>query len=654
MGKNKFYVTTPIYYVTAAPHLGSLYSTLIADVLARYHKLIGAEVFFLTGTDEHGQKIAQAAQKADKPPKEFVDSFIEAYKNIWKLYNLDYSKFIRTTDDYHIVGVQKWIQHLMKKGDIYKNYYQGFYCTPCETFVPEKSKLDIEKNQQIKCPSCLRDTTIVSEECYFFRLSAYQEKLLQFYQEHPHFIMPKERAHEVIAFVKEGLHDLSISRRTVTWGIPFPGDHLHVTYVWADALNNYLTAVGYGDETKQEMFEKWWPADVQVLGKDIIRFHAVYWPAFLMASDLPLPKQLLVHGWIKVNDQKMSKSLGNTVSPTFLAQTYGVDAIRYYLIRKMAVTQDSEFRLSDIEQSINSELANDLGNLLNRCVTLAMNYNVSLVEVPNLWSKKSYELQQECRLMIKESWDLIEQGFLHRAVNRIWEFMNKVNAYFHEQEPWHQSKRDKVAFRETIAATVYSLQAIGIMLWPIMPEKMELLLASLGFEWEKGENIIILLEKTLWNKNAEIKKIDMLFQKIEQIDQSEMKEQKVVKNEQDNTTQGNGMHLNESFDISIEEFLKVQMRVGTILTCEEVQGSDKLLKMQVDFGEFGRRQILSGIKKYYQPTDLINKQGIFVVNLKPRKMMGMESHGMMLTASNNQGLKMLIPSQHVAQGAKIS
>lgn len=634
--KNKFYVTTPIYYVTAAPHLGSLYSTLLADVFARYHKLAGQDVFFLTGTDEHGQKVAQAAQKANKQPKEFVDSYIDSYKNTWKLYNLDYTKFIRTTDDYHVKGVQLWLQKLIDQGDVYKDFYKGLYCTPCETFVTERDQLPGQTH--INCPSCQRPTIEVSEEAYFFKLSAYQDKLLQFYQDHPDFITPKERAHEVISFVKEGLKDLSLSRKTVIWGIPFPGDQHHVTYVWADALNNYITAIGYGDTAKAAELAKWWPADVQVLGKDIVRFHAVYWPAFLMASGLAVPKKLLVHGWIKVNDQKMSKSLGNAVDPLHLANTYGVDTIRYYLVRKMAITQDSEFRLTDIEQSMNSELANDLGNLLNRCSTLALKHNISLIEVPKSWSPKSHTLHEECKAMIAESWDLVEQGFLYRAVNRIWEFINKTNAYFHEQEPWVQSKSDPQAFNQTIAATVYSLQAIGVMLWPVMPAKMELLLGSVGFEWEKDEDVIGRLKRSLWNNSCEIKKIDTLFQKIE-----------LTVSEQTEGSSVEEKPKEESY-LQIEEFVKVDMRVGTIKECELVAGSDKLLKMQVDFGTLGQRQILAGVQKYYSPQDLIGNQGVFVVNLKPRKMMGMESQGMMLMASTQR----LIPGQVVEPGSKIS
>lgn len=663
--KQKFYVTTPIYYVTAAPHLGSLYSTLLADVFARYHILAGNEVFFLTGTDEHGQKVAQAAEKINKRPKEFVDSFINSYKKMWKLYNLDYTKFIRTTDTYHVQGVQLWLQRLIDKGDVYKDFYKGFYCTPCETFVTEKASASVKSDIQslnndkddacriltdeIICPSCQRVTGEVAEECYFFRLSAYADKLLEFYEQNPDFITPKERAQEVISFVKAGLQDLSLSRKTVTWGIPFPGDQHHVTYVWADALNNYITAVGYGDLSRVSEFEKWWPADLQILGKDIVRFHAIYWPAFLMASKLPLPKKLLVHGWIKVHNQKMSKSLGNAVNPEYLADTYGVDQIRYYLTRKMAITQDSEFRVEDIEQSINSELANDLGNLLNRCAALAVKHNFTTIESQQFWSTKSNILQEDCLSMIQESWSFIENGYLYRAVNRIWEFINKTNAYFHEHEPWVQVRQDKKAFEETIAATIYSLQAIGAMLWPVMPDTMERMLESIGFEWEKGENMLKVLQENVWKKSCSIQKIDTLFTKHE-LTAEESKEKSMedtIKSLDEKTlTADSGLHF--------EDFLKVDMRVGTIKECELVAGSDKLLKMQVDFGSLGMRQILSGIQKSYTPLELIGTQGIFVVNLKPRKMMGMESQGMMLMVSDLNGLQRLMPSKPVIAGSKVS
>ena len=644
MSKNKFYVTTPIYYVNAAPHLGSLYSTLLADVAARYHRLMGKKVFFLTGTDEHGQKIAESAKKVAKNPKEFVDQFIPVYENMWKMYNIEYTKFIRTTDSYHVQSVQAWLSKLIEQGDIYKGVYTGWYCTPCETFVTEKDQVADAK--EVTCPTCLRPCNEISEECYYFKLSAYQDRLLEFLQNNPDFITPKERANEVISFVKEGLKDLSISRTTVSWGIPFPGDSKHVTYVWADALNNYITAVGYG--TDEQQLHQWWPADLQILGKDILRFHAIYWPAFLMASGLAMPKKLLVHGWIKIGEQKMSKSLGNAVDPKNLADHYGVDQIRYYLTSKMAITQDSQFSVADIEQCINSELADDLGNLLNRCSTLAEKFNYTKIQAPEQWSKQSLELQKESEKMKTDVLLLVEQGFFYRAVQRIWEFIALTNAYFHNYEPWKLAKTNSVLFQEIIAATGYSIRCIGVLLWPVMPKKMEELLASLDYQLPLKASMHDLFEQIAWTDEIKIKKIETLFQKYEKPmenknDQSSLSSPTVIGDPE----------INSLTLISIDDFVKVDMRVGKIIACEIVEKSDKLLKMQVDFGDFGKRQIFAGMRKFYQPEGLLGKLGVFVVNFKPRMIMGMESQGMMLSAFSDQEAFILQPEKEIVLGSKI-
>ena len=635
MKKNSFYVTTPIYYVTAAPHLGSLYSTILADVSARYHKLLGKEVFFLTGTDEHGQKIAEAAKKAGKEPKDFVDSFIPAYKDMWKLYNIDYTKFIRTTDEYHVKAVQKWILQLIQQGDIYKGEYTGWYCTPCETYVTQK---DIDSDaKEVICPSCLRPTNKLSEECYFFKLSKYQDRLLELYEKHPDFITPKERLAEVVSFVKEGLKDLSISRTTVTWGIPFPGDAKHVTYVWADALNNYITGIGYGSD-EQELHH-WWPADMQILGKDIVRFHAVYWPAFLMATGLKMPKTLLVHGWIKIGDQKMSKSLGNAIDPKTLADTYSVDVIRYYLTRKMTLGHDTQFNLVDIEKSVNDELANDLGNLLNRSLVLAQKYEYTKIQEPSTWLDSSDKLRLESEKMIKESIDLVEQGFSSRAIVRIWEFINLVNAFMQQEQPWKTAATNKEKFQQSIAAVMYSLRAIGIALWPVMPEKMEKLLSCLGYNLKLETSYNTLVQDTAWQGVCNLTSVEPLFQKIEsKIEVKQVEEKKVVTT--DNT-------------ITIDDFIKVDMRVGLIEHAEPVEKSDKLMKLQVDFGPLGKRQILSGVRKYLTVDDLQGKKAVFVINFAPRMMLGHESQGMMLSAESDGKLSILQPGADIAPGSKI-
>ncbi len=626
--KSTCYVTTPIYYVTARPHLGSLYSTLLADVITRWHALQGYKTFLLTGTDEHGQKVAQAAKTAGVAPKEFVDSFIHDYKETWRAFQIGYSYFIRTTDTDHIKAVQYWLQQLIEKGDIYKSHYKGWYCTPCETFVNDTEiKEQRSSGQEPHCSACKRSVEQIQEETYFFKLSAYQDKLLQFYQDHPEFIVPKERTQEVINFVKTGLKDISISRKTITWGIPFPGDDQQVTYVWADALNNYITAIGYGQKEREQEFKLWWPATVQVLGKDILRFHAIYWPAFLMASDLALPKQLLVHGWIQVDKQKMSKSLGNVVDPMVLYKDYGADPVRYYLMRHMAITQDSNFNIADLEQTITSDLANDLGNLLNRMTSLAEKHDALQVKDPGIWSETALNI-------IDESWNLIEDYTVymqdyqfHMALARLWKFIHQVNAYFHAKEPWKLAKADRAAFIEVLAVTCHSLRVVATLLWPIMPSKMEELLKSIGvtFAVKENHNLIKDLELSWKERSFMLKKIIALFAKYEpkKDDQAEQKQK-------------------STNYISIDDFAKVLLAVGTIEQCDEVPKSDKLYKLQIDFGDKGKRQILAGIKKAYAANELMGKQVVCVINLKPRKMLGLESQGMVLAAQDAQGKPQII------------
>jgi len=674
--KNTFYVTTPIYYVTAKPHLGSLYSTLLADIAARWNKLMGKETFFLTGTDEHGQKVAAAAQKAGKSPQEFVDSFIPAYKDTWHKYELDYTEFIRTTDSHHVQAVQQWIKKLIISGDIYKGEYSGFYCTHCETFVTGSDHPSInsgrtgEKHtgeEQIKpvaypaCPSCGRETHALAEQTYFFRLSKYQDRLLQFYADNPDFITPKERVHEVINFVKSGLTDLSISRTTITWGIPFPGDPNHVTYVWADALNNYITAIGYGDPDKQELFNRWWPADVHVLGKDIVRFHAIYWPAFLMASNLALPKKLLVHGWITVGDQKMSKSLGNVVDPIALYEKYGAEPVRYYLMRKMAISHDSSFSIEDLEQTITADLANDLGNLLNRLTTLAQKHNLPTVTAPTTWSPAACDLRDSCSTMLAEVKNHMDDYLYHRALARIWHYIHATNTFFHAHEPWKLANTDPVAFAEIISATCHSLQAIAIMLLPIMPTKMHQLLESIGAldATHHTQTIVKNLEDNVWRQTFMLKKIDPLFEKFDPSIHFSGNPKNTQDDRANSSTHSTPVRPEfiegDKSYITIDDFVKIELVVGTITHCEPAPNSTKLLVLNVDFGPLGTRTILSGIAQWYAPQDLITKQGIFVLNLKPRKMAGLESQGMMLSAKTEDGnLKMATVASPVPNGIRLS
>ncbi len=639
MTKETFYVTTPIYYGTAKPHLGSLYSTLIADVISRWEQLLQKETYLLTGTDEHGQKIVQAAEKVGKTPQEFVDSFIAAYQETWNIYHIDYQQFIRTTDPRHVKGVQELITKLMDQGDIYKGSYDGWYCTPCETYVTKSGAA----KKAPDCPSCGRETVAVSEESYFFKLSAYQDKLLDWYQQYPDFIMPKERVNEVISFVESGLKDLSISRTTISWGVPFPNDSEHVIYVWVDALCNYITAIGYGDSAEAAKFEKWWPANVQVLGKDIVRFHAVYWPAILMAAGLHLPKQLLVHGWIQVNKQKMSKSFGNIVDPIELAKLYGAEPVRYYLMRHIPVNSDGEFSTGDLERCITSDLANDLGNLLHRMVSLADRYGMHEIAPSKIWAKEGLDLRDESWNMIEDYKQHMLAHEFHLALARLWKFIHQVNAYFHSQEPWKVAQSDPTKFMEILSATCHSLRDIAVLLWPVMPEKMETLLASIGHELSKEKDSIESLELGTWHQTFLLKKIPTLFQKIEE-SSVDTKTDEPKKEE----TQEKERY------IKIDDVIKVDLRVGTITSAESVPDSEKLIKLQVDFGDLGTRQIFAGVRKWYHPEDLLGKQGIFVCNLKPRKMMGQESQGMMLLAEGSDGkLHLVNPEGLVPNGMRL-
>jgi methionyl-tRNA synthetase len=637
---NKLYVTTPIYYVNSKPHLGTLYSTVIADVTARWNKLCGKKVFFLTGTDEHGQKIEEASKKAGVFPKQFVDSIVPEFKKIWEKYEINYDKFIRTTDKEHEQAVVYWIKKLQENGDIYKSLYSGWYCVPCETFVNVGSESIKDENDNYLCPSCKRQLKEISEESYFFRLSAYQDRLLDFYEKNPNFIVPKERLNEVVSFVKSGLHDLSISRKNVKWGIPFPGDPEHTVYVWGDALNNYISAIGYGkdDQKSKENFNYWWPADLHIMAKDIVRFHAVYWPAFLMAANLALPKKLLVHGYILVDKTKMSKSLGNIVDPEQLAQTYGIEPVRYYLVRQFPVTQDGDFSIQDLENRISGDLANNLGNLLNRTVSIALANGLKEVAVPKFFEPKALILRDKCEEAFRNFWDDMSHCQYHVAISNLCNFISQVNTFFQEQQPWVAVKKDKELFEEIISTVCHSLYSIAIMLWPVMPSKMEELLKSLGYKIDLQKNYEEELRKNLWDKKFVLTQTEQpLFIKPE----PKKEEEKVLEKA-------------EEF-ISIDDFAKVQLHVGKILSCQAVTGSEKLYKLEVDLGKLGKRQVLSGVAQFFKPEELVEKLGVYVTNLAPRKMMGLESQGMMLFAKDEKGnMRMVTVSGEVEVGTRLS
>lgn len=635
----RFYITTPIYYVTAKPHLGSLYSTLIADVLARYQRLCGRSTYFLTGTDEHGQKVAQAAAQAHMQPQEFVDSFIPAYTDCWRRYGIEYDQFIRTTDTAHVTRAQAFVAKLQEKGYIYKATYEGWYCTPDETFVTEK---DMKSTEAVLCPSCGRPTVWLSEDTYYFKLSAFQEKLLQFYKEHPDFITPKERQNEVIRFVEGGLKDLSISRTTVPWGVKFPKDDKHTIYVWVEALCNYITAVGYGTDTKE--FHIDWPADIQVLGKDIVRFHAVYWPALLMAAELEIPKKLLVHGWITVDHQKMSKSLGNVVDPIALQETYGADPVRYYLMKHMPITHDGNFSITDLEQTITADLANTLGNLFNRASVLAQSIAQGVVPVPTAFSAAAQKLRDAETHCLAEYQTHMNEGVLHLALQSVQTYLHNLNQYFHAQEPWKVAKTDRDTAVEVLAVIARGLHATALMLWPVMPQVMVQLLNALGIDTHDALTLAHTAQKKytyavippLFIKPTNSLKAEAyppeLGLSAEALAEAEERRRKKKVETPEKKP------VNEMPSISIEDFVKVQLAVGEIMAAEAVEKSDKLIKLQVNFGTHGMRQILTGLRLHHTPESLMGTHAVFVLNLKPRTMMGLESHGMLLTAADANGV----------------
>lgn len=612
--KKTFYVTTPIYYVNAKPHIGTLYSTLIADVITRYQQLLGNQTYFLTGTDEHGQKIEQVAAAQKTSPQAFVDSMIEPFKKMWQLYGIDYSHFIRTTDPKHISFVTNVITKLLEKGEIYKSTYSGLYCTPCETFVTHNID-EIDNSKPQNCPTCGRSVQPVSEESYFFRLSAYQDRLLQFYEEHPEFICPKERASEISSFVKNGLKDLCISRASVAWGIPFPGDQSQTIYVWVDALMNYLSGAD----------ELIWPADVQVMAKDIVRFHAVYLPAFLMALDKPLPKKLLVHGYILSGDAKMSKSLGNSIDPEALAQTYGTEAVRYYLLKQMSIGHDGNFSIPELITITNADLSNSLGNLLNRTLALAHSAELSTVKAPDLFEAKAIALRLNLQKTMSEYVDAMSHYQFHKALSATMELVAQTNAYLHAMEPWKLKGSHPELFAEIISATLHALDSIAVMLHPFMPQKMNTLLVLLGKEAVANEtNLFETRRNAPWNQIFTLQKSEApLFPRfeVEAIQKAAAQEPVIVEQEL----------------ITIDQFVKMKIAVGTITACIPVAKSEKLLQLTVDLGSFGIRTILSGVAQSFTPDQLINTQGLFVVNLPERKMAGIVSQGMMLFATKPDG-----------------
>lgn len=653
MEKQKYYITTPIYYPSDKLHIGHSYCTVATDTMARYKRLRGYDVMFLTGTDEHGQKIERVATTQSMTPKQYTDNIVKGIKELWATLNISYDRFIRTTDDYHVKAVQKIFKQLYDQGDIYKSDYEGWYCTPCETFFTQHQLVDG------KCPDCGRDVEKIKEESYFFRLSKYQDRIIKLMEENPEFLQPSTRTKEMLQnFLKPGLEDLAVSRTSFKWGIPVEFDPGHIVYVWIDALSNYITAMGYGSDNDSD-FKKYWPADVHVVGKEIVRFHSIIWPAMLMALDLPLPKQIFGHGWIVINGGKMSKSVGNVIDPNVLVQRYGVDSIRYFLLREIAFGQDGNFSNEALIQRINSDLANDLGNLVSRTVGMIEKYFGGILPYEQGSTEFDNDLIKTALSTITKVENAMEKMLFSDALAELWVLVRRTNKYIDETQPWILIK-DKEKHADLANALYHiaeSIRIISILLQPFMPNTPELIWKQLNITDERLKSWESAKQWGLLAHDFKVSKGDVIFPRIDMKKELEELEQaiKVSQSTAVANQEKKQEKQEELSEITIDDFCKVQLKVGEVIASEKVEKSKKLLRNEVKIGD-EIRIIFSGISEWYTPEEMIGKKVVVVTNLKPRKMMGELSYGMILAASDEQNNLSLLTTdkKDFANGSEIS